>query len=197
MTQAEYAVKAGVDTIQVRERDLEARDLAAIVTELLRMTRGTRTRILVNDRLDVALACEADGVHLRADSVAPGVVRPLAPLGFIIGRSVHSVEEARAASNADYLIVGTVWATASKPEGRPLIGIGGFAAIARAVRIPTLAVGGVTADRAGEVAGAGGAGIAAIGLFQGRPSADGCGAVPLANMTDDLRQRFDTLRSGS
>ena len=161
------------------------------------MTRGTRTRVLVNDRIDVALACEADGVHLRADSVAPGVVRPLVPQGFIIGRSVHSVEEARAASNADYLIVGTVWATASKPEGRPLIGIDGFAAIASAVRIPTLAVGGVTADRAGDVAGAGGAGIAAIGLFHGRPSPSGCAAVPLASVMADLRRRFDTLRLGS
>lgn len=197
MAQARYAVEAGVDAIQVRERDLGARDLAELVTGLLQVARGTQTLILVNDRLDVALACGADGVHLRADSVAPAVVRRLVPQGFIIGRSVHSVEEARAAPGADYLIAGTVWETASKPAGAPLIGIGGFASIASAVRIPTLAVGGVTIERAGDIAGVGGAGIAAIGLFHGRRFSDGCAAAPLGTLVASLRQQFDAGRPRS
>jgi thiamine-phosphate pyrophosphorylase len=186
--QARYAVEAGVDVIQVRERDLDARTLAGLVAELLRQAKGTGTRILVNDRLDVALACGADGVHLRADSVPAGKVRPLVPAGFAIGQSVHTLDEARAAAGADYVIVGTVWATDSKPSDVPLIGITGFASIARAVRVPALAVGGVTIARAHEAARAGGAGIAAIGLFCGSEGADGCRAVPLIDVLDQLRR---------
>jgi thiamine-phosphate pyrophosphorylase len=195
--QARYAVEAGVDVIQVRERDLETGVLAGLVTELLRLAKGTPTRILVNDRIDVALACGADGVHLRADSVPAGKVRPIAPPGFTIGQSVHSIEAARAAAGADYVIVGTVWATDSKPSGAPLIGISGFASIARAIHVPALAVGGVTISRAHEIARAGGAGIAAISLFcGGEGDADSCRAVPLIDVVDQLHRSFKTESRG-
>jgi thiamine-phosphate diphosphorylase len=192
VAQVRHAVEAGVDAVQVRERDLEARALADLVTELVGLAQGSGTRILVNDRVDVALASGASGVHLRADSMAPALVRTLAPAGFIIGRSVHSLAEAVAVSGADYLIAGTVWPTPSKSGAVPLLGIAGFAAIARTARIPTLAVGGMTIGRASEVAAAGGAGVAAIGLFLGAES-QGCRAVSLERMVSAIRQR-DAVR---
>jgi thiamine-phosphate pyrophosphorylase len=164
--QARAAVEAGVDLVQVRERDLDTAHLSSLVAEVVRVTRTTATRTVVNDRLDVALACRADGVHLRADSVPAGRARLLAPDGFLIGRSVHSVDEAQdAAPDVDYLIAGTVFPTASKSGDRPLIGVEGLRAIASSVRIPVLAIGGVSLDRIGALIGAGAAGIAAIGLF--------------------------------
>ena len=91
LRQARFAVEAEIDFFQVRERDLEAADLAAAVSAIIAIARGTRTRVLVNDRVDVALACGAAGVHLRADSIAASAVRSIAPPEFVVGRSVHSV----------------------------------------------------------------------------------------------------------
>ncbi|MGE5245085.1 MAG: thiamine phosphate synthase [Betaproteobacteria bacterium] len=164
--QARAAAAAGVDLIQVRERDLEAAALASIVVELVDALRSTSARVVVNDRLDVALACGAAGVHLRADSIPPASARSIAPDGFLVGRSVHSAAEARAVSESvDYLIAGTVFATPSKPPDHALLGVSGLAAIARAVPVPVLAIGGVTVEQFDRLAGAGAAGFAAIGLF--------------------------------
>src|SRR5262245_20272498 len=112
------AAQAGVDLVQVRERDMEARDLSRLVERCVAAVRGTRTRILVNDRLDVACAAGAHGVHLRGDSMPASRARALAPIGFLIGRSVHSVAEAVTACEGgglDYLLFGAVFNTASKP----------------------------------------------------------------------------------
>ena len=141
VAQIRHAVDAGVDLVQVRESDLEAGALAAIVSRLLAVTRGSSTRLVVNDRIDVALACGADGVHLRGDSIAAADARRLAPPGFLIGRSVHAAGEAIAAAAADYLIAGTVFPSASKPDGTPLLGIEGLRAIVAAVDRPVLAIG--------------------------------------------------------
>ena len=104
------AVRAGVDLIQVRERDLEANVLARLVSDVMAIAHGSNTKVVVNDRLDVAVACGADGVHLRADSIGVAAARRLAPPGFVVGRSVHAADEARVASRegADYLIAGTL-----------------------------------------------------------------------------------------
>ena len=199
--QARHAVDAGIDYLQVRERDLEAAALADIVQELVSAARGSATRVLVNDRLDVALACGAAGVHLRGDSIQAPAVRQLVPTGFVVGVSVHTVAEAvAAASSADYLVAGTVWPTDSKPSAQTeaLLGIEGLARIASAVTVPVLGIGGVTIDRLAAAARAGAAGAAAIGLFMSA-SADriGCRACPLAEVVKSARSRFDTLRSGS
>jgi thiamine-phosphate pyrophosphorylase len=184
--QARRAADAGVDLIQVRERDLEASALAAIVTAVMHGVRGTETRVVVNDRLDIALACGAAGVHLRSDSIPAPAARALAPAGFLVGRSVHGVDEAvRSATDVDYLIAGTVFATASKPDEGRLIGTDGLRAIVAAVTVPVLAIGGVTGDRAGTIAECGAAGVAAIGLFS-----DGGGAGFEA-ITAALRRGFD------
>lgn len=168
VAQAERAAAAGIDLIQIRERDLDASALAAMVTAVLAAVGARATRVVVNDRLDVALACGAHGVHLRADSIPPAIARSLIPAGFLIGRSVHGVEEAmQVAADVDYLVAGTMFATTSKPPGHPRLGAAGLRAIVRAVRVPVLAIGGVTGDRIAEVAATGAAGIAAIGLFAG------------------------------
>ena len=178
--QCREAVRAGVDIIQVRERDLDGGPLASLVAELVQLTRGTATRVVVNDRLDVALASGADGVHLRGDSIPPASARAIVPPGFLIGRSVRREDEAKAVeASVDYLIAGTVFPTPSKAGLTEWLGLEGLTRICRAVAVPVLAIGGLTPDRLGGVAAAGAAGAAAIGLFAGedRPLADVVGAA--------------------
>jgi thiamine-phosphate pyrophosphorylase len=163
--QARAAVAAGVDLLQIRERDLEAADLAVLTSRIVHAARGTETRVVVNDRLDVALASGAHGVHLRGDSMAPSVVRQIAPRPFLIGRSVHTIAEARAAGGADYLIAGTVFHTSSKREVARLLGVDGLRAIVAATDVPVLAIGGITTGNLAGIAAAGAAGAAAIGLL--------------------------------
>jgi len=185
--QIRQAVEAGLDVVQLRERDLDAASLLVLAEDAVAEAAGSRTRIVLNDRFDVALAAGAHGVHLRGDSIAPAVVRRLVPQGFLIGRSVHGPEEAAAAvAGVDYLIAGTVWPTASKRPGHALLGVAGLEAVVRAAAVPVLAIGGVTLDRVGAVAATRAAGFAAIGLFiADRSSADKgstCGAMSLRDV---------------
>lgn len=183
------AVAAGVDLFQVREPDLDTTALVELVTALVRLARGSSTRIVVNDRLDVALACGAGGVHLRGDSIPPESARALAPPSFLVGRSVHSVEEVAAhGTGVDYFIAGTVFPTASKSGAARLLGPAGLAQIARASTKPVLGIGGVTMEKLPEVAASGAAGIAGIGLFVTTPIADVMAAV---------RSAFDITKSAS
>ena len=161
------AVAAGVDIVQIREPDLPDRALFELVSRAVDVARGTASAVLVNDRLDVALAAGAAGVHLRTSSAPAPALRRHAPRGFLLGRSVHgAAEAARAASEGglDYLVLGTVYASASKP-GRAACGVDALAAAARAAPLPVLAIGGVTIDGVRGVRGAGAAGVAATGLF--------------------------------
>ncbi len=161
------AAKAGVHLVQVRERDMEARDLSRVVARCVAAVHGTRTRILVNDRLDIALTAGAHGVHLRGDSIPASRARSLAPIGFLIGRSVHAAAEAvtaHAEGGLDYLLFGAVFATASKP-GQPPAGVQALAEVVGATPLPVLAVGGISSDTAPQLAGTGCAGFAAIGWF--------------------------------
>jgi thiamine-phosphate diphosphorylase len=196
LRQVEAAVEARIDGVIVRERDLEARDLADLTRSIVAITRETSTRVVVNDRVDVALASGADGVHLRSDSMAADIVRRMTPKDFLIGRSVHSARQAASLAAVDYLIAGTVWTSASKQEGHQLLGLDGFSGVVMAARVPVLAIGGVTMDRIGEIQKAGGAGIAAIGLFIG-DAGDQCRVVQLNAIAAEARTRFDTSRSGS
>jgi thiamine-phosphate pyrophosphorylase len=192
--QARHAADAGVDLVQLRERDLCAAELATLVRDLLAAVHGTPTRIVVNDRLDVAMACGADGVHLRGDSIPVQAARRIAPDGFAIGRSVHSAEEAIAAAGADYLVAGTVFPTRSKDRSTTLLGLEGLHRIATAVSIPVLGIGGMTEERISGIARSGAAGWAAIGLFMAPATAsDGrdCRAAPLRALVERVRERFD------
>jgi thiamine-phosphate pyrophosphorylase len=187
--QARSAIDAGVDLIQLRERDLEARDLAMLVADLVRLSRSTPTRVIVNDRLDVALAAGADGVHLRSDSIPAGAVRRIAPAGFLIGRSVHGVDEALAAGDVDYLVAGTVFRTVSKSDPQRVLGLDGLRAIVASVEVPVLAIGGVGLEQLGQIADTEAAGVAAIGLF--------LDALPLAPLVETIRRQFDRAKAAS
>lgn len=187
--QAEYAVAAGIDVIQVRERDLEARPLLRLVRDLLAIARGTATKIVVNDRVDIALAAGADGVHLPARGLPTAAVRALTPARFIVGRSVHNEAELEAARGADYAIAGTVWPTGSKADPtHELIGAHGLARLIARAPMPLLAIGGVEQRRFAEVASLGASGVAAIGLFLAAADAQ------LACRATDLREIVNAAR---
>jgi thiamine-phosphate pyrophosphorylase len=170
---AAEAAEVGVDLIQLREPDLEARELCALAAAMVAVTRGSLCRVLVNDRVDVALAAGADGVHLRSSGPPVDRVRTLGPAGWLVGRSAHSTREVAAAATADYIVFGTVFATGSKPGVVPQ-GVSALAEAVRQVGRPVLAIGGITAGRAGACAAAGAAGVAAITLFL-RSAPDGLG----------------------
>jgi thiamine-phosphate diphosphorylase len=186
-----HAAVAGVELVQVREKDLEAGALYELVRRCVAAVAGTRTRILVNDRVDVALAAGAHGVHLPADSVPAVRLRALAPRGFLIGRSVHAAYDAtRAAADraTDYLIAGTVFPSASKPAVEAA-GVETLRSITRAVPLPVLAIGGITVERMGSIRQAGAAGCAAIGLFA---DAARHGPQRLQTVVKQARMAFDT-----
>ena len=161
------AAAAGVDLVQIREAGLTDRALGNLVEQAVEAARGTPTRILVNDRVDIALAHGADGVHLKGESVPAVRVREHAGADWIVGRSIHGLEEGRevaAHGGLDYVCLGTVLATASKPGRRPLGGAL-LRQTAEALPLPVLAIGGNKRERVTEIAAAGAAGLAAIGMF--------------------------------
>ena len=154
----------GVDWIQIREKGLEARELL----DLVRRAIALGGKIIVNGRMDVALAGGAAGLHLPAGSIAPRSWRAIAPAGFLIGVSCHTVDEVHIAENegADYALFGPVFAPLSKTSDLTPRGLDGLAEAAHAVRIPVLAVGGITRENAPACAASGAAGVAGISLFQ-------------------------------
>lgn len=162
--QVQAAAAAGVDLIQVRETDLEARELADLVRTLLASIAGTTARLLVNDRLDVALATGAHGVHLKEQGIMPAQVRRISPPGFVIGCSVHTTAGAAARKAADFLIAGTVLSTASKraPE---YLDEEGLRRIVRAAEQPVFGIGGLDVTSIPLLRSCGAAGLSAIGAF--------------------------------
>lgn len=158
------ALQAGAPAIQLRDKNADARSLLELASLLILETRGTGSLLFVNDRLDVALAAGADGAHLGDDDVPLDAARRIAPTGFLLGRSVDDPVEAAAAeaAGADYVGVGPVVSTSSKPDAGAPLGLGGVAEVARSVRVPVVAIGGVDAGSAGELSRAGAAGVAVI-----------------------------------
>ncbi len=166
------AVQAGVDWIQIREKDLPAHQLLALARFAV-SEAGKDVRIIVNDRLDVALAAGAAGVHLGEQSLPVRTVNAaraggVIPKGFLIGASCHSLDAGRAAERdgADYVFFGPVFATPSKAALGAPQGIKSLADVSGNLKIPVLAIGGVTEENAAGCFVAGAAGIAAIRLFQ-------------------------------
>jgi len=192
---AQGGADGGIDIIQVRERDLEGAALADLVFTLLEAVQGSDTRIVVNDRADVAVACAADGVHLPADAMSAADARALVGAG-LVGRSVHSPDDASgpAAAGADYLLAGTVFPTSSKPRNWKLLGADGLAGIVRRSNIPVIAIGGITLDRIDDIAAAGAAGVAAIGYFLDGEGG-GCRSGSVAARARALRRRFDSVKA--
>ncbi len=154
----------GVDVIQVREKDLPARDLCQLVREILSVAHPS-VRVLVNDRADVAIACGAHGVHLRGNAIAVPHIRAVCPPGFTISVSCHSVNDVRIASRegADYALLSPIFSSSKSAA----LGLATLAEAVGVSTIPVLALGGVEAALLPECGKAGAAGFAAIRYFQG------------------------------
>ena len=181
------AARAGVDLVQIREPRLPDRELLDVTRRAREAAEGTTTRIVVNDRLDVALAANAHGVHLPANSFDAARVRTSAGSELLIGRSVHSLDEAIAAERhggCDYLFFGTVFRSSSKPAGHRIAGLDALRDVCAHVTLPVVAIGGLTTATVGDVRDAGAAGIAAIGLFEDLES--------IPRTVKLVRRRFDT-----
>lgn len=172
------ALLSGVDWVQVREKSAPAADLYELVTTVEPACREAGAGLLVNDRIDIALAAGAQGVHLAKKSLRPRVARRLLTAGQLVGCSVRSIQEALAAARegADYITFGNVFATASHP-GFPPKGLEGLRDVVRCSSVPVLAVGGITLDNLEEVLATGCAGVAVIGAILEAPDP---GAAALA-----------------
>ena len=168
LEQVSAAVHAGIDLIQIREKRLTARVLFELATRASALTRGTGTRLLINDRADIALGAGANGVHLTTQSLNAETVRKTFGDNFLIGASTHSLAEARVARDggADFIVFGPVFETVSKPDYGAPVGVERLAQVARELTgFPVLALGGITSETGARCLEAGAAGIAGIGLF--------------------------------
>jgi thiamine-phosphate pyrophosphorylase len=164
VTSVRDALQAGVRAVQLREKDLPIRPLLDLAQELRGLTRKYGARLLINDRIDVAMAVEADGVQLRADSLPVSVARRLLGADRVIGLSAHTLQEILMgqAQGADFAVLGPVYETPSKRIYGPPIGLAPLEEAGRHARIPIFAIGGVTAERVGELRRAGAFGVAVI-----------------------------------
>jgi len=160
---------AAAPAIQLRERDLSARELVTLAREVQAVMASRRSQLLINDRIDVALALEGVGVHLRSNSLPVSVARQLLGARRLLGVSVHTVEEVLSAQSqgADYVILGPIYETPSKQMFGPPLGIHTLEKACRLVRVPIIGIGGVTAARAREMRRAGAFGVAVITAILG------------------------------
>lgn len=165
---ARAALRGGVDWVQLRDKSAPARETYEVARAILPLSRGAGAGLIVNDRIDVALAAEADGVHLAGKSLPPAVARGLLGEGPLLGVSVHGLDEAREAVEAgvDYVTFGHVYPTSSKP-GLPPRGVVELAEIVESVGVPVLAVGGIDAGNVRAILETGCAGIAVISAIGG------------------------------
>jgi thiamine-phosphate pyrophosphorylase len=159
------AVAGGATMVQLRLVDETARTLVAVARALRAAVPGVP--LLVNDRADVALAADADGVHLAGDGIAPAALRRVVPARFIIGISVGSDDDVARAAGADYVAIGPVFATSSRVDAGAPIGVSRFTELALSCRAPAVAVGGISPDRVGDLAAAGASGVAVISALFG------------------------------
>jgi len=180
----ERARDARVSLVQIREKDLAARTLFELASRAAALTRGSGTRVVLNDRADVARASGCDGVHLTTRSLDSRVVRRAFGEEFLIGVSAHTLEEARASreGGADFAVFGPVFDTPSKRAYGEPVGLGSLEGAARALSpFPLVALGGVDETNAGDCLSAGAEGVAAIRLF-----ADGQNLARAVHLIEDL-----------
>jgi thiamine-phosphate pyrophosphorylase len=186
------AVRGGVDWVQVRDRSLAGAELLALVERVGRAARdaaaGRALRLIVNRRVDVALACAADGVHLGFDAMDAASARALLGPRACIGVSVHAPGEVPAPGDASYAQLAPIFAPRSKPTSRAPLGLGALAAAA-ARGLPLLAQGGVDADNAGDLLRHGAAGVAVTGAILGAQD-PGAAAAALRLALDSARRRM-------
>jgi thiamine-phosphate diphosphorylase len=200
--QISAAAEAGIDVVQIREPDLDARILTAFVRTMIGRLHGTLTRLLVNDRLDVALAAGADGVHLKESSFAPELARRLASTSanappnrrFIVTCAVHTPFTATARSSADFIVAGTVLPTVSKARADYLDWKGLGEVIGAANATPVLGIGGLDLGSVRSLAAVGAAGLAAVGAFIPPPGQSGLEEF-VKKRVIDMRFAFDSAQS--
>lgn len=154
------AVLGGATMLQLRLTDESARTLVEVARALRAI--APRIPLLVNDRADVAMAAGAQGVHVGVDDLSPTALRRVVPAGFIIGASVGGDAEVSRARAADYVGIGPVYATGSKPDAGTAIGVERFKELANLCGVPAVAIGGVSAENVGDIMACGAAGIAVI-----------------------------------
>lgn len=166
---AAESASRGALAVQLREKDLEARALFELACEMRRVCDRYRAPLLINDRIDVAMAAGADGVHLASNSLGIAEARNLLGASRLVGVSTHSPAEVRAAaeSGADFVVFGPVFPPLSKRSYGPPCGREGLIAACRAASLPVFALGGITAERVAALADSGAAGVAVIGSVIG------------------------------
>jgi thiamine-phosphate pyrophosphorylase len=170
----ERALAGGIKGVQLREKDLKGRDLFELALRLRDLTSRFGARLLINDRLDIALATGADGVHLAQDGFPPDEARRLLGGEKLIGVSTHSVEEALEAerAGADFITLGPIYATPSKAQYGEPIGLGPLNETSRALKMPVFAIGGIKKEMIEEVVSAGAFGVAIISAVLGTEDAE-------------------------
>lgn len=185
---AEEALRGGATSIQLRMKEATTREIVSVGREIRMLTRDYGALYFVDDRIDVALATNADGVQLGPDDMPVLIAREIAP-NLIIGASVYSLEEALRAESegAHFLGAGSVYPSPSKPDAR-VIGIEGLRSIVGRVRIPVVAIGGISEENVAEVMSAGVAGVAVISAVVGSPD--------VAKAAARLRKMVDAWLSG-
>jgi thiamine-phosphate pyrophosphorylase len=163
-TALEEALRGGLKAVQLREKDFGARDLLVMAQKMRKLTKTYQARLFINDRVDIALAVEADGVHLGIESIPAHAVKKTFKDRLIIGVSTHSHDEAVEAEKggADFVTLGPVYHTSSKMKYGEPIGIGLLKSIKEKVSIPVFGIGGIKIDKVGEVKDAGADGVALI-----------------------------------
>jgi thiamine-phosphate pyrophosphorylase len=172
------AVRGGATMVQVRLKDADARTLVDVAR---RLVAALPVPVIVNDRVDVAIAAGAAGVHVGASDLPVRAVRAIAPANFIVGASLGSADEADNARSADYAGIGPVYGTQSKGDAGAAIGAGGLAAVRALVSIPCVGIGGITASNARAVVDAGAEGVAVIaGIFGNRDPENAARALRVA-----------------
>jgi thiamine-phosphate pyrophosphorylase len=169
----EDAVKGGVTIVQIRGKGLPFGDFLDLARRVKAVLKPRRVPLLINDRVDIALACGAAGVHLGQEDMPPALARKMLARNTIIGNSVNTLQEAREAERegADYIGLGPIFATTSKATDLPALGAEGLRTIREKVRIPIVAIGGITPRNAGAVREAGADGIAVVSSILGSQDA--------------------------
>ena len=158
------ALKGGVKAVQLREKDMETRDLLKLAYKMRELTSEYRAQLFINDRFDIALAVHADGVHLTQNSMPVEVVRRVVKKKLLIGVSTHSMKEAGDAEKggADFITMGPVYRTSSKLKYGPPVGLDALEKVCWKIKIPVFALGGVKSNRIEKVMGTGAHGAAMI-----------------------------------
>ncbi|HUJ75177.1 MAG TPA: thiamine phosphate synthase [bacterium] len=175
----EAAIRGGVTVVQYREKAASTRRMLEEARELRQLCRAAGVPFIVNDRVDIALAVDADGVHVGQDDMPASLVRRLIGKGRILGVSAGNVEEARkaAADGADYIGASPIFATPTKPDSPPAMGVEGLRKLARAVTIPVIGIGGMNAENVASMMAAGAAGVAVVSAIVGADDVESAAKV--------------------